>query len=221
LGHFSTATGRLSIKRLTGAPAISNLIPIGGGIPVYDEDLTNLEEWLRRLKIEYFIFFSGNRKKPPDDLRIRVERLVKKLSECSDMSLSQRFRYTTLITRFYVYRDLWRRMLQGREMGEEPKSGEASAPGASSQPSRLPVEAVRISISDPATEEEKVRMLYEALLRIRRTDSQESPLPYQQFVKYIATRTRSIREKYGCSKVAFTIALEEDAIRFTAAAENR
>ncbi len=186
---------------------------------MYDEDLTSLEEWIRRLKTEYHIFFSGNRKKPPDDLRMRVEKLVKKLSECQDMSFSQRFRFTTLITRFYVHRDLWRRTQQEREMGAEPK-GDVK-PDISPHPRKPPAEAVRISISDPKTEEEKVRMLYDALLHMRKTDSQESSLSYRQFAKYIAAQTASIREKYGCSKVAFTIALEEDAIRFTASAENR
>jgi hypothetical protein len=186
----------------------------------YDEDLTNLDEWLRRLKIEYHIFLSGNRKKPPDDLRIRVERLVKKLSECTDMSFSQRFRFTTLITRFYVYRDLWRRMLHEREMGAEPKSEAASEIDTSSKPSQTPSEAIRISISDPGREGGKVHLLYDALLRIRSADSRKSPVSYQQFAKYIEAQTLGIRQKYGCSKVAFTIALEEDAIRFTAAAEN-
>ena len=188
---------------------------------MYDEDLTNLEDWIRRLKIEYHIFFSGNRKKPPDELRLRVEKLAKKLSECSDMTYSQRFRYSTLITRFYVYRDLWRRLQQEHEMGVEPKGEAASGIDTSSQSPGHPRDAIRISISDPKAEEEKVRSLYDALLRMRKADSQEAHLSYQQFAKYIATQTHGIREKYGCSKVAFTIALEEDAIRFTAAADNR
>ncbi len=187
---------------------------------MYDEDLTNLDEWIRRLKIEYHIFLSGNRKKPPDDLRLRVERLVKKLSECSDMSFSQRFRFTTLVTRFYVYRDLWRRTLQDREMGAEPKVELPSGTDTSPRSPSAPVETVRISIADPKAEEEKVRLLYDGLLRIRRKDSQESPISYQQFARYIATQTNGIREKYGCARVSFSIALEEDAIRFTAAADN-
>jgi len=186
---------------------------------MYDEDLANLEEWLRRLKIEYHIFFSGNRKKPPDDLKMRVEKLVKKLSECSDLSFSQRFRYNTLITRFYVYRDLWRRTLLEREMGNTLKP-EAKPPEISPPPKQR-VETVRISISDPKSEEDKIRVLYDVLLRIKGTDSGEAPIPYTQFLKYITTKTRSIREKYSCHTVAFTLALDEDAIRFTAAAESR
>ena len=186
---------------------------------MYDDDLANLDEWLRRLKIEYHIFFSGNRKKPPDDLRIRVEKLVKKLSESSDMSYSQRFRFTTLVTRFYVHRDLWRRTLNEREMGTEPRVEASFGTDSSSQRASLPAEAVCISISDPKAEEEKVRQLYDALMRIKTKDAQETPISYQQFSKYIATQTLSIQKKHGCSRVAFTIALEEDAIRFTAAAE--
>ena len=187
---------------------------------MYDEDLTNLDEWLRRLKIEYHIFFTGNRRKPPDDLKLRVEKLVKKLSECSDLTFSQRFRYNTLVTRFYVYRDLWRRTLLDQEMGAEPKE---EIPGKKTSPSlpKLSREAVRISISDPKAEEEKVRQLYDALLRIRKPDSGDTPIPYPQFAKYIATQTRGIRERCQCSAVAFTIALEEDSIRFTAAADSR
>jgi len=189
---------------------------------VYDEDLTNLDEWLRRLKIEYHIFFSGNRKMPPDDLRLRVERLVKKLSECSDMSFPQRFRFTTLITRYHVYRDLWRRTQQEREMGAELKNAAVLPPASTAPPSAVQhKEAVRISLADPKEEEEKVRLLYDALLRIKGPHAKETPPSYPQFAKYIATQTCGIRKKYGCSKVAFTIALEEGAIRFTAAAEKR
>jgi hypothetical protein len=187
---------------------------------MYDEDLTNLDEWIRRLKIEYHIFFTGNRKKPPDDLRLRVERLVKKLSE-ADLTFSERFRFNTLITRFYVYRDLWRRTMLTKEMGPEPKEGAVSKPTVSSSPDKSPVETVRISISNPEAEEQKVRLLYSALLRIKGTESGETPISYAQFAKYIATQARGIREKHRCSAVAFTIALEEDAIRFTAAADNR
>lgn len=193
---------------------------------MYDEDLTALEDGLRRLKVEYHIFFSGNRKKPPDELRMRVETLVKKLSECSDMSYSQRFRFSTLVTRFYVYRDLWRRTTQEREMdlttreaatAKSPASKEYTSPS----PARTPKEAIRISISDPKTEETKVQQLYEALLRIKGQESQQAPITYQQFAKYIATQTSGIQKRFGCTSVAFTISLDEDAIRFTAAAEKR
>jgi hypothetical protein len=187
---------------------------------VYDEDLISLEEWLRRLKVEYHIFFNGNRKKPPDDLKIRLERLIKKLSESPDMSASQRFRFNTLITRYYVYRDLWRRTMIVKEMGEDLKAETASKPETAPLPAKTPAAEVRITISDPKIEEQKIRQLYNELLRMKGSESKQSPLSYQQFAKYITTQTQSIRERHNCSAVAFAIALEENEIRFTAAAEN-
>jgi hypothetical protein len=194
---------------------------------VYDDDLTSLEDGLRRLKIEYHIFFSGNRKKPPDELRMRIETLVKRLSECADMSYSQRFRFSTLVTRFYVYRDLWRRTTQEREMdlaGRDAavlKSTTDARADTTPKPAKLPQEAIRISISDPKAEETKVRQLYDALIRIKGKESQQAPISYQQFAKYIATQTLGIQKKHGCAKVSFTISLDQDSIKFTAAAENR
>ena len=188
---------------------------------MHDEDLTNLDNWLRQLKIEYHIFFTGNRKKPPDDLRLRVEKLVKKLSETSDLTVSERFRFNTLITRYYVYRDLWRRTQQQKEMGTALKQDANATKQTTIEPGKTPVEAVRISISDPKSEEEKVKLLYNALLRVRKGEPGETPISYAQFAKYISTQARGIQEKYGCAAVAFTIAIEEDAIRFTASADNR
>jgi hypothetical protein len=187
---------------------------------VYDEDLENLDEGLRRLKIEYHIFLSGNRKKPPDDLRIRVERLIKKLSESADMNFSQRFRFSTLVTRYYVYKDLWRREVQKRELDLTAKGEPVPEAGAPAQSSNAPAEAIRISISDPKVEEEKVRQLYDVLMHLKRKDTQETPISYPQFAKYIATQTLGLRKRYGCARVAFTIALDEDSLRFTAAADN-
>jgi hypothetical protein len=188
---------------------------------MYDDDLSNLEDWIRRLKIEYHIFFTGNRKKPPDDLKMRVEKLVKNLSEASNLTNSQRFRFNTLITRFYVYRDLWRRTLQAKEMGLDRDDLAKKKADPDLRAAKPTTERIRVSISDPRTEEEKVHQLYDALLRITSTSMEGTHIPYSQFAKYIATQADGIRQKFGCPAVAFTIALEEGVIRFTAAAESR
>ncbi len=183
---------------------------------MYDEDLTNLDDWVRRLKVEYDIYFNGHRKKPPEDLRARVEKLIKKLSECGDLTLPQRFRYNTLVARYYVFRDLWRRTVQERE-----QSGSDQPEGPEPQSRTVSPLEIHVSISDPATEEEKVHQLYEALLRMRGTHAREKlRLSYPQFAAYLEKQTRNIRERFGCSSVIFTLVLVEDAVKFTAKAEN-
>ena len=182
-----------------------------------EEDLKIIDDLLRRLKIEYHIFFNGNRKKPPEDMRMRLEKEIQKLSERSGMTPTQRFRYNTLITRFYVYRDLWRRTLRDKEMGKESrKEASAQIPSPEAVPS---AKEMRISLSDPREEEDKVKHLYDTLTQLNKVESKEFSMPYPQFADYIATQTRKIREKHGCEKVAYIIAMDEGTIRFTATAE--
>lgn len=191
--------------------------PIARIDPVYDEDLTHLDEWIRRLKIEYDIFFTGNRKRPPDDLRMRVEKVVKRLAEATDLSFSQRFRYNTLIARFYVYRDLWRRIQQERESAAGAPSAPASASSHQAQTDPL-VEEVQVSISDPDAEADKVQRLYDEFLRMRGGHTNAPGISYQQFAGYLARQTQGIKEKYQCTSVIFRIAVEEKTIKFTAKA---
>jgi len=151
---------------------------------------------------------------------MRLERLIKKLSEASDMSFPQRFRFNTLIARYYLYRDLWRRTQLDQEMGAEAKTKAATLADASGSIASIPAEAVRVSISDPKNEEAKIRQLYDALLQVKGADRRETSMPYPQFVKYITARTQALREKHGCARVSYVIAMEEGAIRFIAAAED-
>ena len=190
---------------------------------MYEEDLTTLDDLLRRLKVEYDIFFNGNRKRPPEDLRARLEKLVKKLSQASLMSYTERFQFNTLVARYYLYRDVWRRTVAKLELGiqkEIPPALDKSRAGTSAATSPNP--ELRVRLEDPESEPEKVRELYDALVRLGGAKAKEgSKISYKQFASYVTAQTRTIREKYGCSGVLFTLALEEDSIRFRAAAADR
>jgi hypothetical protein len=219
LGHVAISTQpRRAVNREIGLQRPSHREPMS----TYDEDLKNLEDGIRRLKIEYDIFFGGNRKMPPDELRMRVERIVKRLAEAGDMTFSQRFLYNTLIARFYVYRDLWRRTQQEHESA----TGSVRVPPALKQTPTLDEQAqpahreMQVSISDPATEEENVRQLYEGLLRMKGGHAKELPgISYRQFADYIANQTRGIKAKCQCSSVIFRISMEDQNVKFTAKAE--
>jgi len=82
-----------------------------------DEELTLLESQLRRLKIEYEVYFSNPTKKPPTDIEWKVLSLLRKFSDGGRMSFSQRFRYNEMAQRYAIYSDLWRKKGRIREEG--------------------------------------------------------------------------------------------------------
>src|ERR1700754_1583243 len=72
---------------------------------------------MRRLKIEYEIFFNNPTKPPPTDLEWKVLALLRKFSDGGRMSFSQRFRYNEMAQRYAIYSDLWRKKGRIREEG--------------------------------------------------------------------------------------------------------
>src|SRR5437762_3571252 len=82
-----------------------------------DEELTLLDENLRRLKVEYDIFFGGGSKKPPSDVEWRVQNLLRKYSDGSKLNFAQRFRFNTIQQRYALFAALWKQKLQIKEEG--------------------------------------------------------------------------------------------------------
>ena len=52
-----------------------------------DEELTSLEENVRRLKVEYDIYFGGGSRRAPTDLDWRVQGMIKKYSDSHKLSM--------------------------------------------------------------------------------------------------------------------------------------
>lgn len=79
--------------------------------------LTRMEDDIRKLKIEFDIYFNGASKRPPLEARARLESYIKRISDNRTLSYAQRYHFNTLVARFTSYRELWRRMLKAK--GEE------------------------------------------------------------------------------------------------------
>ncbi len=67
---------------------------VGETEPSIDDQLTRLEEDIRRLKIEFDVFFNGASKRPPYDTKGRVETMIKRLGDaisvrCAGLALQR------------------------------------------------------------------------------------------------------------------------------------
>ncbi len=83
----------------------------------FDKQLIRLEDDIRKLKIDFDIYFNGTSKRPPLESRARLESFIKRISDNRNMTYAQRYQLNALISRFSSYRELWRRTLRAK--GEE------------------------------------------------------------------------------------------------------
>lgn len=79
-----------------------------------DAQLKRLEDDIRKLKIDFDIYFSGATKRPPLEARARMDSNIKRIADDRNLSFAQRYFFNALVSRFTSYRELWRRTLKAR-----------------------------------------------------------------------------------------------------------
>ena len=80
----------------------------------FDQQLNRMEDDIRKLKIDFDIYFNGGSKRPPLEARARLEAYIKRLSDNRNLTFSQRYLMNALVARYVSYRELWRRQLKAR-----------------------------------------------------------------------------------------------------------
>ncbi len=79
-----------------------------------DKQLGRLEDDIRKLKIDFDIFFNGASKRAPLEARARLESVLKRIADNRNLSFAQRYYFNALVSRFTSYRELWRRTLKAK-----------------------------------------------------------------------------------------------------------
>lgn len=195
---------------------IKNKFANGDNQPTPDEQLSRLEEDIRRLRIEFDIFFNGAAKRPPYDTKGRVETLIKRLGDDRTLTYAQRFRYTSLTSRYNAFRDLWRRIMQGREEGRDP----LSAARASVKRDSPHLEPVSFVCADAHKDITTVKNLYDCLLEAKRQCGETTEdLSFARFHSLIASKADGLKERLGCDRVRFSVTIESGHVSFKAKAE--
>ena len=153
-----------------------------------DEQLKRLEEDVRRLKIEFDVFFNGGAKRAPYETKGRIESTIKRIGEDRNLKYSQRFYYNTIVARYVSFKELWRRTMQDREEGFHRGRPITHAPAAEKEvPGFMPVQ-VACATGQEVTE---VRRLYDSLLLARDQCGESNNVSFDQFQRVRSARTGS------------------------------
>ncbi len=185
--------------------------------PTLDDQLTRLEDDIRRLKIEFDIFFNGASKRPPYDTKGRVETMIKRLGDDRALNFAQRYRYNSLASRYNAFRDLWRRTMQGREEGRDAM---ASARATAKQQAVAQFEKASFVCEDAHRDVQLVKDVYDALMEAKKVCGESiDDFSFPRFHRLVASQADGLKERLGCNRVSFSIDVEGGHVSFKAKAE--
>ena len=192
-----------------------------------DEELAQLEDNLRRLKIEYEIYFNGGSKRPPRDTLFRVDSTLKRFAnEAFVMTAGQRFKFNQLVQRYAVHNDLWRRKLRLKEEGGSPGSAgilpasfpvmvtEAVVPSTGESRCAPALDALAsVVLDDPATETEKLGQVVEALMAAElKVDQPAEIIDPLAIADQVLEHVQQVKESSGVEKVRVSVSVREGKV---------
>ena len=181
-----------------------------------ERELMVLEAELKRLEAEYNMFFAGRLPRPPWETRGRVDSMVKRIDRMRLANYGDRFRFTTIQSRYASFVDLWDRGLRAREEGR-PGPFAQPRPTAERPPQRPQDRVLYVTtFSDPMREMEKLHDLYDSLAEARRETGADA-IPFHKFADLIKAQVGTFKEK-GSQEVAFRVAMKDGKVAFTARA---
>ncbi len=212
-----------------------------------EEELNLLDQQLRRLKIEYEIFFNNPTKRPPTDVEWKVVTLIRKFSDGVRLSFAQRFRYNEMAQRYAIQSDLWRKKMRIREEGyrrpadailsvqgvratvereakHNPAYGLAHNPSAAGAEtpdgSRASDQPFTVHCSGAPAEREQVESLYKALAEAKKKSGEKVSGDLDSFAAFVQKKTSEIRNQHGCDTVVYSIEMQGGQVKLKAKAKS-
>jgi hypothetical protein len=205
-----------------------------------DEELNLLDQQLRRLKIEYEIFFNNPAKRPPTDVEWKVLSLIRKFSDGTRMSFSNRFRYNEMAQRYAVQAELWRKKMRIREEGyrrpadailsvqgvrvsEEHEAKHHPVYGVSHKAHEAGAEGgtpFSVQCSGAAAEREQVESLYKALTEAKQKSGEKISGNLDSFAAFVKKKTSEIRKQHGCDTVVYSVETQGGQVKLKAKAKS-
>ncbi len=193
------------------------------------EDLDLIESSIRRLQVEWEKFFGGVEKKPPNDMKTRLETLLRQYANVEVRASGDRFRYQTLLARYNTFNELWSKRLraleEGRPLGVHGLKADKlpPAPTLPHEPPPPPVAARaaagdgrEVRVSHPERDEGAVRKLYDGFVRARMLAGETGAVKYESFQKLIAQQATRILNDKGASAVDFRLETKDGKVSLKA-----
>jgi len=189
------------------------------------EDIQVIEDFIRRLQVEWDKFFAGLERKPPTDLKNKVEALMRRYSNAEIRNNTERFRYQTLTAKYNTLNELWSKRLRAKEEGKLfgvhglkaemlPPPAPAARPAAGGSSPREDTGEIRVQ--SPDRDAAAVRALYDNFLQARQRAGETAAVKFESFQKLISQQASRILTEMGGRAVDFRLETKDGKVSLKA-----
>ena len=182
-----------------------------------EEELALLDDNIRRLKVEFDIYFGGGLKRPPYDSQWRVESMMKRLEGTRSLNYGQRFRLNQLSQNYAMFSDMWRVRIRRREEGTEgPRGRRVDTPGAPPAAAAAPA-GFRVQWQDPDKDSQKVDQLFNALVTAKKQIGESvDSINIDGFRRFVKNKTEQLKRDQRCQNVEYVVEIENGKVSLKA-----
>jgi hypothetical protein len=198
-----------------------------------DEELNALDDAVRRLKVEYDVFFGGGSKKPPVETDWRVQSMIKRHSDSQKLNFAQRFKYNAIVQRYAIFNTIWQQKIKVKEEGyRRPQDALLAIQGLRTEEEhkaasdlqhkgKAAPEPFVVECSDPERDRDTVHQLYDAMVEAKRRLGEAAPTAkFDSFLMFVKTKTAQIRNEHHCAKVEYRVEVEGGHVKLKAKAKS-
>ena len=151
------------------------------------------------------------------------------------MKYAQSFRYNNLASRYAKYSEVWRqrakkveeghtafayskaaRELEDKRLAEAARQHDAYLHGEHAPHGGASAETAKVAFTDPLREAEKVQSLYRTMLEAKQKAGEKTDVNYEQFHKFVRTKTEQLKAQLGCKQVEYTVSVEGGQVKLKA-----
>jgi hypothetical protein len=178
-----------------------------------DQHIRQLEERIRQLRIEWDLFFTGNRRIPPTKELDEADKLCKLLKNAAIPDNGQRFKAQSVCSNFIAMQELWTKRLRRQEEGRlpgrrpVPRATLTAAPAAPPPPDTVTLDNQNAS--------GRLKGLFNKYLTLANPDEVKN-LTFESFSSRIAQQVASIIRTQGCQAVQVSVRLEDGKVKLKA-----
>ena len=179
-----------------------------------DEQLNELDQNIKRLRIEYDQYFIGTMKRPPQVRQGKVQKTVAYFSNKMPRNTAQKFRFNQLNSKYQMYRQYWGRIMRQIEAGtyksdrfkaaihdRDRFEGEAHTPMGT------------VAVPPGSSPVDK---LCDALTSARKKTGEQADINRTKVARMVKLQTANIRKKHPGAKIRFRVVIENNRAKLKA-----